>query len=68
VGDAATYGHLRGFGPARRFYSDDAAAAAVNLDSLWTRLPAERVHHVCTAHAHCAAYSARFLKDVRTGK
>ena len=66
LGDAVTYGHLSGFGPARRVYSDDARVAAANLDSLLARIPAARVHHVCTAHAHCTAYSARFLRDIRT--
>lgn len=64
VGDAMTYGRWGGFGPARRGYSDDAALAARSLRSLWPRLPAGAVRYVCTAHAHCHAYSARFVRDL----
>lgn len=64
LGDAATHTPWGGFGPARRGYSDDAAAGAVNLRTLWLRLPRDGVRYVCTAHGHCARYSAAFMKDV----
>ena len=65
LGDAATYTPWGGFARARRGYSDDVRVAAANLESLWDRLPRERVRYVCTAHAHCTAFSDDFLRDVR---
>lgn len=65
IGDAATYTWWRGFGPARRGYSDDARLAARNLDALWARLPLHAVRYVCTAHAKCSPFTAAFLADVR---
>jgi hydroxyacylglutathione hydrolase len=64
VGDAATYTRWGGFAPARRGYSDDAAAAARNLRALWSRLPPGAVRQVCTAHDRCSAFDAEFLNDV----
>ena len=65
LGDAATYTRWGGFGPARRGYSDDAPTAKRNLDALWARLPSERVHSVCTAHARCSLLTAELLADLR---
>ena len=64
LGDAATYTPWGGFAPARGVYSDDRGRAMANLRSLWRRLPADGVRHVCTAHAHCAPFSRAFLDDV----
>ena len=64
LGDAVTHSRLGGFAPAKPRYSDDPRAAAANLARLWPRLPAGEVRYACTAHAHCAAFSARFLDDV----
>lgn len=64
LGDAVTYSRRRGFGPAKPRVSDDPDIAAENLERLWPRLPAGGVRYVCTAHAHCAPFSERFLADV----
>lgn len=64
VGDAATHTRWGGFGSARRGYSDDAAEAAQSLGTLWRRLPAGTVRHVCTAHDRCAPFTAEFLRDI----
>lgn len=64
LGDAVTYSRRRGFAPAKPRVSDDPRLAARNLELLWPRLPAGGVRHVCTAHAHCAPYTAAFLADV----
>jgi hypothetical protein len=64
LGDAVTHSRWSGFAPARRGYSDDPGAAAANLALLWARLPADAVRHACTAHARCAPFDARFLRDV----
>jgi glyoxylase-like metal-dependent hydrolase (beta-lactamase superfamily II) len=64
LGDAATYTRWGGFGPARRGYSDDAAAAAASLRALWGRLPPGAVREVCTAHAWCSEFTPAFLRDV----
>jgi len=64
LGDAATYHVWNGFGPAVPRHSDDPEAARRNLRALWARLPPGEVRYVCTAHAHCAPYSAAFLRDV----
>ena len=64
LGDAATYSLLRGFASARRGYSDDARVAAENLRRLWPRLRFGDVRYVCTAHASCAPFSARFVLEV----
>lgn len=64
LGDAVTYSRRHGFAPARRGFSDDTREAAANLDLLWTRLPTGAVRYVCTAHAHCVPFSARFMDDV----
>lgn len=65
IGDAVTFTRWAGFGPARRGYSDDAAAASAALERLWERIPPGAVRHVCTAHAHCRAYGTAFLADVK---
>ena len=62
LGDAVTYSRLEGFKSARWIYSDDAGQAAANLKALWARLPQDGVNYVCTAHAHCRAYSADLLR------
>lgn len=62
LGDAVTYSWWSGFAPARRGYSADTRGARTNLALLWPRLPAN-VRHVCTAHARCAPFSARFVDD-----
>jgi hydroxyacylglutathione hydrolase len=64
LGDAATYTPWGGFAPAVPRHSDDPALAARSLHALWGRLPAGRVHYVCTAHARCAPFSPAFLRDV----
>ena len=64
VGDAVTYSRLQGYRSARRIYSDDAGQAASNLEALWARLPNGGVNYVCTAHAHCRAYSADLLREL----
>ena len=64
LGDAATYSRLGGFGSARRIYSDDADRGAANLKALWAKLPKDGVSRVCTAHAHCRAYSADLLREL----
>ena len=64
LGDAVTYSRWRGFAPAKPRVSDDPRVALENLERLWPRLPAGGVRYVCTAHAHCAPYTARFLTDV----
>jgi glyoxylase-like metal-dependent hydrolase (beta-lactamase superfamily II) len=64
LGDAATYSRLEGYKSARWIYSDDAGQAAANLKALWTRLPKDGVDYVCTAHAHCRAYSADLLREL----
>lgn len=65
VGDAVTYTPWGGFAPARRGFSDDADEAARNLRALWSRIPAAKVHQVCTAHAKCAPLDSTFLADVQ---
>ena len=60
LGDAATYTPWGGFGSARRGYSDDVGVAADNLSALWSRLP-DGVRYVCTAHAHCRAYTPELV-------
>jgi hypothetical protein len=57
-------GSIGGFAPAKPRVSDNPRMAAENLELLWARLPAGGVRYVCTAHAHCAPYTARFLADV----
>ena len=64
LGDAVTYSRWRGFAPAKPRVSDNPRTAAENLELLWPRLPPEGVRYVCTAHAHCAPFTARFLADV----
>lgn len=64
LGDAVTYSRRRGFAPAKPRVSDDPEVAAENLERLWPRLPTDGVRYVCTAHAHCAPFSDRFLADV----
>jgi hydroxyacylglutathione hydrolase len=64
LGDAVTYSRRRGFAPAKPRVSDDPRVAAANLEQLWPRLPTGGVKYVCTAHAHCAPFSAGFLADV----
>jgi glyoxylase-like metal-dependent hydrolase (beta-lactamase superfamily II) len=63
AGDALSRVPTRGFTPARRGYSDDAARGARSLATLWNRLAAYDVRYVCTAHARCAAYSEEFRRD-----
>ena len=64
LGDAATYSRAGGFAPAEPRYSADPRAAADNLAGLWPRLPDGAVRYACTAHAHCAAFTQRFLEDI----
>ncbi len=64
LGDAVTYSRLGGFAPAKRGFSDDTRAAAENLKRLWQRLPPGAARYACTAHAHCAPFTTRFLDDV----
>lgn len=64
LGDAATFSRFWGFGPARRGYTDNRALAVESLRRLWSRLPSGSVHHVCTAHAHCRAYTPSLLEDI----
>lgn len=64
LGDAVTYSQPGGFAPAARGYSDDPAAAATHLELLWRRLPPDGVRYACTAHARCAPFTERFLRDV----
>ena len=64
LGDAVTYGRLRGFGPPMRGVTDDRRAARDNLDSLWRRLPRGAVRHVCTAHARCVPFTSAFVDQV----
>ncbi len=64
LGDAVTYSRAGGFAPAKPGYSDDPRVAAENLTRLWPRLPAGAVRYACTAHAHCTAFTQRFLDDV----
>lgn len=61
LGDAVTYRPWSGFAPAKRGFSDDTRAAAINLTLLWPRLPPGAVRFACTAHAQCAPFSQRFL-------
>jgi len=65
LGDAITFSRPAGFGPAKRGFSDDSRIAAENLARLWPRLPPGAVRYACTAHAHCAPFTADFLADVR---
>jgi hypothetical protein len=62
VGDAMTFSHWRGFGPAKRGFTDDRSLAVRSLAALWARLPAGAVRYVCTAHAHCAAFTPDRMK------
>jgi glyoxylase-like metal-dependent hydrolase (beta-lactamase superfamily II) len=64
LGDAVTYSRWRGFAPPKPRVSDNPRLAAENLALLWPRLPPGGVRYVCTAHAHCAPFSARVLADV----
>jgi len=64
LGDAVTYSRRGGFAPAKRGVSDDPRAGAKNLAGLWARLPPGAVRYACTAHAHCAPFTPRFLADV----
>ena len=63
VGYAMTFSRWGGFGPAKRCFTDDRSMAARNLTALWARLPAGAVRYVCTAHARCGVFTARFVKD-----
>jgi glyoxylase-like metal-dependent hydrolase (beta-lactamase superfamily II) len=64
VGDAMTFSRWGGFGPAKRGFTDDRSTAVRSLSALWARLPAGAVRYVCTAHAHCVAFTADFVKVV----
>ncbi|MCY7377864.1 MAG: MBL fold metallo-hydrolase [Gemmatimonadaceae bacterium] len=64
LGDAVTYSRWGGFAPAKRGFSDNPRAGAENLARLWARLPPGAVRYACTAHAHCAPFTSRFLADV----
>jgi len=63
LGDAVTWSRRNGFAPARHGYSDDPRAGAINLERLWTRLPAGSVRYACTAHARCARFTPGFQAD-----
>ena len=64
VGDAMTFSRWGGFGPAKRGYTDDRSMAIRSLSALWARLPAGAVRYVCTAHAHCVAFTPDFMRVV----
>lgn len=64
LGDAVSWTHARGFGPAHDIYSDDTEVADANLKNLWPRLPIEGVKFVCTAHGRCAKFNASFRAEV----
>jgi len=64
LGDAITYTWHGGFAPAKRHVSDDTHEAAESLSRLWPRLPRNGVRYACTAHARCAPFNAKFLKDI----
>jgi glyoxylase-like metal-dependent hydrolase (beta-lactamase superfamily II) len=68
LGDAVTYSRLGGFAPAKRVFSDDRKASEESLKRLWARLPSGSVRHVCTAHAHCASFSTRFVADATSSR
>jgi glyoxylase-like metal-dependent hydrolase (beta-lactamase superfamily II) len=63
AGDAIYRGFLGGFRPAMSGYSDDTAAAAHSLATLFRRLEPFTVDSVCTAHGRCAAFSPEFRAD-----
>lgn len=64
LGDAVTWSRIAGFRPAKRGYTDDRRVAIASLAELWRRLPAGAVRYACTAHAHCAEFSAGFVTEV----
>jgi glyoxylase-like metal-dependent hydrolase (beta-lactamase superfamily II) len=59
VGDAASSTMWGRFTPARGLYSDSRRRARASLHALWPRLPHGAVRYVCTAHAHCAPFTAQ---------
>jgi glyoxylase-like metal-dependent hydrolase (beta-lactamase superfamily II) len=64
LGDAVTHSTIGGFGPAKRGFTADRAAAMKSLEQLWSRLPKDAVRYACTAHADCAPFS-EVLKALR---
>jgi glyoxylase-like metal-dependent hydrolase (beta-lactamase superfamily II) len=64
LGDAASASVRGRFTPARTIYSDSRRRARASLRALWARLPEGQVHQVCTAHAHCAPFTARLRERV----
>lgn len=57
LGDAITHSTIGGFGPAKRGFTADRAAAIKSLGQLWSRLPEGRVRYACTAHGDCGPFS-----------
>lgn len=64
VGDAVARKPLRGYGGADPFFSADTKMNRQSLIGLFARVPMERVHWVCNAHAKCARPDDRFLDKV----
>jgi glyoxylase-like metal-dependent hydrolase (beta-lactamase superfamily II) len=64
AGDAIGHVPVAGFRPARRGFSDDTELAAENLGLLFERLEAYDVDAVCTAHAHCGAFTDAFRAKI----
>ena len=64
VGDAASASVWGRFTPARWIYSDSRKRARESVRALWARLPTEQVRTVCTAHAHCAPFTAALRERV----
>jgi glyoxylase-like metal-dependent hydrolase (beta-lactamase superfamily II) len=64
VGDAASTTPWGRFTPARSIYSDSRRRSRTSLRALWTRLPTEQVRYLCTAHAHCAPFTAELRERV----
>ena len=67
VGDAMTFSHWGGFGPAKRGFTDDRPLAVRSLTALWARLPAGAARYICTAHARCTAFTPDFKKRFANG-
>ena len=68
AGDAIGHVPVAGFRSARRGFSDDTALAAENLGRLFDRLEAYDVDAVCTAHAHCGAFTDAFRAKILGGR
>lgn len=65
-GDAINWRPGSGFQGARPEFSDSIGQNRESLSALWNRLPANRVHLMCTAHGKCAvADSALWARVLR---